>query len=85
MFLEWFEAQRSSMPMREKVANSPTNEEKRVMVATLASEWARFLEATLRLLYRWRFANEIRVLNTTWEYQGKLDIDVESTIRETGA
>jgi len=40
------------MPMREKVANSPTNEEKRVMVATLASEWARFLEATLRLLYR---------------------------------
>jgi len=73
------------MLMRGKVANSPTNEEKQAMIATLASEWTKFLEATLRLLYRWRFANEIRVLDTTWGYQGKLDIDVESTIRETGA
>ncbi len=38
--------------MRGKVANSPTNEEKQAMIATLASEWTKFLEATLRLLYR---------------------------------
>lgn len=38
--------------MREKVANSSTNEEKRAMTATLVRERAKSLKATLRLLYR---------------------------------
>jgi len=40
------------MLMREKVANSSINKEKRVVTTTLARERDKSLKATLRLLHR---------------------------------